>query len=97
LRLGLSAIHLNEPARNLGRSQTLTSAVIALLGQHMACFALSQQRDRLGAVVRLTCRDNEVHRQTLLVGQQMDLGRQTSSGAPQSLVGAPFLRPAAAC
>jgi hypothetical protein len=27
----------------------------------------------------------------------MDLGRQTSSGTPQSLVGAPFLRPVAAC
>jgi hypothetical protein len=27
----------------------------------------------------------------------MDLGRQTSSGTPQSLVRAPFLRPVAAC
>jgi len=29
----------------------------------------------------------------LLVGQQVNLGRQASSGTPQSLVGALFLRP----
>ena len=71
--------------------------VIALVGQHMAGFAFSQQPDRLGAVVGLSRCQGEVNRQALLVGQQMDLGRQTSSGAPQSLVRAPFLRPVAAC
>jgi hypothetical protein len=72
-------------------------AVIALVGQDVACLPLSQQRDRLRAVVGLSCRHDEVHRQSVLVGQQVDLGRQTSSGTPQSLVVAPFLRPVAAC
>lgn len=71
--------------------------VIAFIGQNMTCFPLAQQRDRLGAVVGLSRCDDEVDGQTLFIGQQVDLGRQTSSGAPQSLVGAPFLRPVAAC
>ena len=36
-------------------------------------------------------------RQAQFIGEQMNLGRQASSGTPQSLVGAPFLRPVAAC
>jgi hypothetical protein len=47
--------------------------------------------------VDLTAGDQEVDRQTQVVDQQVDLGRQTASGAPQSLVRAPFLRPVAAC
>jgi hypothetical protein len=47
--------------------------------------------------MHLTAGDEKVQRQTLFVGQQVDLGRQTSSGAPQSLVRAPFFRPVAAC
>jgi hypothetical protein len=39
----------------------------------------------------------EAQRQAQFVGQQVDLGRQTTSGTPQSLVCAPFLRPVAAC
>ena len=41
--------------------------------------------------------DAKIYGQTQIVGQQMNLGRQTSSGTPQSLVRAPFLRPVAAC
>ena len=44
-----------------------------------------------------TAGHGEVHGQAQLVGEQVDLGRQTSSGTPQSLVFAPFLRSVAAC
>jgi hypothetical protein len=71
--------------------------VVAFIGQHMADFPLSQQGDGLGAVVDLPGGHGEVHRQTPFIGQQMNLGGQTSSGTPQSLVRAPFLRPVAAC
>jgi len=42
--------------------------------------------------------DAELEWQTVFIGQEMDLGAQTTSGTPQSRVfGAPFLRPVAAC
>lgn len=72
-------------------------AVIALVGQHILDFTMCQKTDGLGAVVDLSRGYGKGHRQSLLVGQQMDLRRQTSSGTPQSLVRAPFLRPVAAC
>lgn len=71
--------------------------VVAFVGQHGLGLVLAQQSDGLRAVVDLSAGDEEVDRQTILVGEQMDLGRQTSSGTPQSLVRAPFLRPVAAC
>jgi hypothetical protein len=45
-----------------------------------------QQIEGLGAVMHLASGDTEVDRQSELIGQQMNLGRQTSSGTPQSLV-----------
>ena len=72
-------------------------AVVALVGQHPLGLSFSQQLDGLGAVVDLAAGQKKVHWQTQFVGQQVNLGRQTSSGTPQSLVRAPFLRPVAAC
>lgn len=72
-------------------------AVITLVGDDCLGLPLSQQFQGLCAVVDLTRRDEEVDRLAVLIGQQVDLGRQTSSGTPQSLVCAPFLRPVAAC
>ena len=71
--------------------------VVALVGQHGCGFVLAQQRDGLGAIIHLACGDQKIQGQAQFVGKQMDLGRQTSSGTPQSLVRAPFLRPVAAC
>ncbi|MEO7030156.1 MAG: hypothetical protein ABI147_12210 [Acidobacteriaceae bacterium] len=71
--------------------------VIALVGEYAVGLVLSQQSHGLGAVVDLSPGDEEVQWQTALIGQQMDLGRQASSGALQSLVRAPFLWPVAAC
>jgi hypothetical protein len=72
-------------------------AVIALVGQHPFRLSLAEQSDGLGAVVDLATSYEEVDRHPQFVGQQVDLRRQTSSGTPQSLVLAPFLRPVAAC
>jgi hypothetical protein len=58
---------------------------------------LAQQLDGLGAVIHLAARDEKVQGKAQFIGEQMNLGRQTSSGTPQSLVFAPFLRPVAAC
>lgn len=73
-------------------------AVIASICQHAFCFALSEQGDGLGAIVDLPRRNDKIQRQAVFVGQQMNLGRQSTSGTPQSLVfGAPFFGPVAAC
>jgi len=71
--------------------------VVSLIGKHGLGLVLAQQRDGLGAVIYLAAGDKKVQGQAQFIGEQMDLGRQTSSGTPQSLVRAPFLRPVAAC
>ena len=85
-----------------GRSHSLDViedglAIVALVGQHPLGLSFPEQLHGLSAVVDLPSRDQKIHWQAQLIGQQMDLRRQTSSGAPQSLVFAPFLRPVAAC
>ena len=71
-------------------------AVIASICDYDLRSALAQQGDGFGVVAALSCRQTELERLALPVDQQMNLGRQTSSASPQSLV-APFLRPVAAC
>ena len=57
-----------------------------------------QQANRLSIFSSLTGRDAEVNRQAIFIGQQRNLGAESTSGTPQSRVfGAPFLRPEAAC
>jgi hypothetical protein len=67
--------------------------VVSLVGQDPLGVSLSEQFDGLGAVVDLTAGHQKVHGQAHFVGQQMDLRCQASSGAPQSLVHAPFCGP----
>lgn len=71
--------------------------VIAFVGQHGLSAAAFEQRQRLGIFGGVACREAERDRLAEAVGQQVDLGRQSTSGTPQSLVFAPFLRPVAAC
>ena len=71
--------------------------IVALVGKHGLGLVLAEQLDGLGAVIDLAAGDKKVQGQAEFIGEQMNLGRQTSSGTPQSLVGAPFLRPVAAC
>jgi hypothetical protein len=72
--------------------------VIALVGDDRFGRLTFEQPDRLGILGGLACSDAEGDGQAILIGQQMDLGAQSTSGTPQSRVfGAPFLRPAAAC
>ena len=80
-----------DPGYDLGRVVTF------VCDDGFGASALEQQ-DRLGILGSLARRDAEGDRQPGLVGQQVDLGAQSTSGTPQSRVfGAPFLRPAAAC
>lgn len=72
-------------------------AVIALVGQYGFGLPFAQQGKSLGAVMGLTGCQVEAERQAKFVGQQMDLGRQTSSTPPQSGVRSPFFRAEAAC
>jgi hypothetical protein len=72
--------------------------VVASVGDDSLGMAALEQWQGLRLLGRLTGRDAEGHRQTVFVGQQMDLRAQPTSGTPQSRVfAAPFLRPAAAC
>ena len=71
--------------------------VVAAVGQDELSVAACQQRQCFGILCRLTGSEAEGHRLSQTVGQQMDLGAQSTSGTPQSLVFAPFLRPVAAC
>jgi len=72
--------------------------VVALVGQHGLGSAAFQQRQGLGVFGGLARSQAEGDGLAQAVSQQMDLGAQSTSGTPQSLVfEAPFLRPVAAC
>ena len=71
--------------------------VVALVGEHRLRAAIAEQRDGLGAIVDLAAGQYEAERQPECVGEQVDLGRQTSSTPPQSALRSPLFRAAAAC
>ena len=71
--------------------------VVALVGEHGLRAAIAEQRDGLGAVIGLAAGQHEAERQPQRIGEQVDLGRQTSSTPPQSGLRSPFFRAAAAC
>jgi hypothetical protein len=56
--------------------------VVALVGQQSLGLARAQQHDGLSAVIHLATRNQKIQRLSQFIGQQMDLGRQTSSGTP---------------
>jgi hypothetical protein len=71
--------------------------VVSLVGDDGFGMALAEQLDGRGVVADVSSGQQEVQRQAKLVGEQMNFGRQTSSGTPQSLVRPLFLGPVAAC
>ncbi len=71
--------------------------VVAAVRHHDLSLATGQQRQRLSELAGLTAGEPEANRLAQAVGQQVNLGAQSTSGTPQSLVFAPFLRPVAAC
>jgi hypothetical protein len=71
--------------------------VVALVGEHGLGAVIAEQRDRLGAVIDLAAGQPEAERPSKRIGEQVDLGRQTSSTPPQSGLRSPFFRAAAAC
>ena len=71
--------------------------VVAAVGHHDLGLAAGQQRQGLGELAGVAAGEPEGDRLAQTVGQQVNLGAQSTSGTPQSLVFAPFLRPVAAC
>ena len=66
-------------------------AVITLIDQDGPTLGLLQEAFGLGDLVNLTCRQQKAQRSAQNIGEQVNLGRQPSSGAPQSLIlGPPF-------
>ncbi len=73
------------------------AGVVAAVGHHDLGLATGQQGQCLGKLARLAAGQAEADGLAKAVGQQVNLGAQSTSGTPQSLVFAPFLRPVAAC
>ena len=71
--------------------------VIAAISHDDLGLATGKQRQRFGELPGLTAGQPKADRLAQAVGQQVNLGAQSTSGTPQSLVFAPFLRPVAAC
>src|SRR5690606_28759361 len=68
-------------------------AVVGLVGDDSTALHAIQHCLGRAAVVHLAAGQEEAQRSSERVREQMDLGRQSTSGAPQSLVRAPFLAP----
>src|SRR5262245_36043928 len=71
-------------------------AVVGLVGNDAPGGDVFEQLRGSGDVMRLAAGENEAQRPALGIGKDMDLGRQSSSRTPQSLVLAPPF-PVAAC
>jgi hypothetical protein len=81
---------------SLGDQLAQSVAVISLVGNDAAAFEIRQKLRRGGAVVGFSAGQDEAKRPPLSIGQSVDLGRQSSSGTPQSLIRSPPF-PVAAC
>ncbi len=74
------------------------AGVVTTIGHDNLRLTTGQQGERFGKLPGLAAREPESDRFAQPVGKQVNLGTQSTSGTPQSLVfGAPFLRPVAAC
>lgn len=71
--------------------------IVALVSEYGFGLAVAEQRDGLGAIVGLAASQHEAKGKAKRIGEQMDLGRQTSSTPPQSGLRSPFFRAVAAC
>jgi len=71
--------------------------VVAAVSHHDLGLTTGQQRQSFGELSCLTAGKPKADGLAQAVGQQMNLGAQSTSGTPQGLVFAPFLRPVAAC
>ena len=99
---GLAASVRRDDRRHAGGLDGLADriAVVGFVGDHG--IGLDAVEHRLGgsALVNLAAGQQEAQWPAKRVGKQVDFGRQTSSGTPQSLVRAPLLAaplPVAAC
>ena len=71
-------------------------AVVSLVAEHdgARCEAV-EQRQRGGGVVRLPCRQAEPEREALPIDDRVDLGRETASGATETMISTPLFAVAA--
>jgi hypothetical protein len=81
---------------SLGDQLAQSVAVISPVGNDAAAFEIRQKLRRSGAVVGFSAGQDEAERPPSSIGQSVDLGRQSSSGTPQSLIRSPPF-PVAAC
>ena len=74
------------------------AGVVFTVGHDDLGLTTGKQGKRFGKLTGLAAREPESDRLSQAVCEQVNLGAQSTSGTPQSLVfGAPFLRPVAAC
>ena len=86
-----------DRAQRLNRGDDL-GRIVALVCDYSLGSLSFEQADCLSVFSGLSSRNAEGYWQAGFVGQKVDLGAQSTSGTPQSLIfGAPFLRPVAAC
>ena len=71
-------------------------AVIGLVGQNVVGLKALHQREGLRCIAGLARGEDDAERPAEAIGGEVDLGGQTSSGTPQSLVAVPPF-PVAAC
>ena len=77
---------------SFGNALTQGIAVIGLVADDGASLEVGQQGGRPGDVMRLTASQEEAQGAALRIGEDMNFGRQSSSGTPQSLILAPPFR-----
>src|SRR5262249_41837092 len=68
-------------------------AVVGLIGDDSATLHAVQHRLGRAAVVHLAAGQKKAQRASECIREQVDLGRQSTSGTPQSLVRSPLLAP----
>jgi len=84
---GLGALCLDERAQGI--------AVIGLVGEDVARRQALEQGGRGGDVALLARRNHDPQRSAARIDDEVDLGRQSSSGTPQRLIARPPFPPAA--
>src|SRR5262249_48015970 len=83
--------HALHAGRLDGRADGI--AVVSLVSDDSATLHAVQHSVGRAAVVHLAAGQKKAQRASKGVGEEMDLGRQPTSGTPQSLIRSPFLAP----
>lgn len=85
--VGLCAARADEIEQGVG--------VVAAVGDHVAAFQPGEQLRSGIEIVGLSGRQNEAHRQAVLINEGIDLGAQSATRTADGVILAPFFPPAA--